>query len=174
MVIHRDIKSANILLDGDWKAKISDFGLSSITPINQEVVSNLVGTNGYVDPVYTVGGFFTEKSDIYSFGVVLFEILYGQLLVPNIKDYDQRRVNMILKHIHEEEKLDLIVFKGIKEQIATESLSTFRMIVSQCLHIKREKRPTANEILLQLNKALEFQVSFLILKSIAEHELKSK
>ncbi|KAI3677324.1 hypothetical protein L1987_86949 [Smallanthus sonchifolius] len=107
MVIHRDIKSANILLNADWKAKISDFGLSAITAINQEVISKLVGTIGYVDPVYEITGFFTEKSDIYSLGVVLFEILYGQLLVPNTKDYDQQRVRTILKHIHEERKIGL-------------------------------------------------------------------
>ncbi|KAM0065811.1 putative protein kinase RLK-Pelle-DLSV family [Helianthus debilis subsp. tardiflorus] len=104
-----------------WKAKISDFGLSAITAINQEVVSKLVGTLGYVDPVYESTGFFTEKSDIYSFGVALFEF-YGKLLVPNTKDYDQQRVSKTLEHIHEEGKLGLIV-AGIKEQIAPETLS---------------------------------------------------
>ncbi|XP_076950161.1 putative serine/threonine-protein kinase PBL26 [Bidens hawaiensis] len=112
MVIHRDIKSANILLNADWKAKISDFGLSAITAIDQEVISMLVGTIGYVDPVYEISGFFTEKSDIYSLGVVLTEILSGQLLVPSAKDYDQQHVSTILKHVHEEGKLGLIVFDG--------------------------------------------------------------
>nr|XP_043638914.1 uncharacterized protein LOC122610010 isoform X3 [Erigeron canadensis] len=160
MVIHRDIKSANILLNADWKAKISDFGLSAITAINQEVIDKLVGTVGYVDPVYETRGFFTEKSDIYSLGVVLFEILHGKLLVPKTKDYDQQHVSTILKHIHEEGKLGLIVFEGIKEQVAPESLSTFQVIASQCLNIVRNKRPTAEEVLQQLNKALEFQEDY--------------
>ncbi|KAJ0508484.1 putative protein kinase RLK-Pelle-CrRLK1L-1 family [Helianthus annuus] len=115
------------------RKKISDFGLSAITAINQEVVSKLVGTLGYVDPVYEITGFFTEKSDIYSLGVVLFEIFYGKLLVPNTKDYDEQRVRETLEHIHEEGKLGLIVFEGIKEQIAPESLSVFQVIASQCL-----------------------------------------
>ncbi|KAF5767985.1 putative protein kinase RLK-Pelle-LRR-I-1 family [Helianthus annuus] len=160
MVIHRDIKSANILLNGDWKAKISDFGLSAITAINQEVISKLVGTISYVDPQYEYTGFFTEKSDIYSLGVVLFEILYGRLLVPETKDYDQQHVTRILKQILEEEKLGSIVFEGIKEQIDPESLSTFRVIVSECLYNDRKERPTAEHVSQQLEKSLEFQEDY--------------
>ncbi|XP_076945197.1 uncharacterized protein LOC143616169 [Bidens hawaiensis] len=160
IVIHRDIKSANILLNVDWKAKISDFGLSAITTTNQEVVSKLVGTIGYVDPQYEITGFFTEKSDIYSFGVVLFEILFGQLLVPNRKNYDQQHVTRILKQIREEEKLGLIVYEDIKKQINPKSLSAFRLIVSRCLNFFRQNRPTAEEVLQQLEKSLEFQEDY--------------
>nr|GFA08882.1 protein kinase-like domain, phloem protein 2-like protein [Tanacetum cinerariifolium] len=160
MVIHRDIKCANILLTGDWKAKISDFGLSSITATNQEDISHLVGTNGYLDPEYESTGFFTEKSDIYSFGVVLFEILYGKLVAPDTKTYDQKRVDNILKDIHKKENLDYIVFLDIKRQIAPESLSTFQKIVSQCLQSDRESRPTAEQVLQQLTTALEFQEEY--------------
>ncbi|XP_071720199.1 uncharacterized protein [Rutidosis leptorrhynchoides] len=157
VVVHRDIKCANILLNADWKAKISDFGLSAITPINQEVISKLVGTEGYVDPLYEVTGFCTEKSDIYSFGVVLFEILYGKLLVPDTRNYNQENVTRILNHIHEEGIADSIVFKEIKEKLHPGSLSTFQMIVAECLDVDRKKRPTAEIVLEQLKKALELQ-----------------
>ncbi|KAK9058426.1 hypothetical protein SSX86_023268 [Deinandra increscens subsp. villosa] len=160
MVIHRDIKSANILLNGDWKAKISDFGLSEITAINQEALSMLVGTLGYVDPQYRLTGFFTEKSDIYSLGVVLFEILYGTLLVPDEMIYDQENVTRILTKIYEREEDESIVFKDIKEQIAHESLCTFRAIVGECLYEDRRKRPTAEHVLQQLEKSLEFQEDY--------------
>ncbi|KAK1434626.1 hypothetical protein QVD17_00374 [Tagetes erecta] len=163
VVIHRDIKSANILLVADWKAKISDFGLSVITAINQPVNSLVVGTIGYVDPQSEENGFFTEKSDIYSLGVVLFEILYGKLLVPT-KNYDQQGVASILAQVHRKGELGSIIFKGIKEQIDPESLSIFREIVSQCLAYERTKRPTAEHVLQELNKSLEFQEDFEIWK----------
>lgn len=162
-VIHRDIKSANILLNDDWKAKISDFGLSLISPINREMefdVDNLVGTIGYVDPLYESTGFLTKESDIYSFGVVLFEILFGRLLVPSTQEYEPQPLTTLVKQGFEGGRLDLIVFDGIKQQIGPKSLSIFRKIVLQCLHDDREKRPTAKEVLVQLKIALEFQVSY--------------
>ncbi|GKC56418.1 kinase-like domain, phloem protein 2-like protein [Tanacetum coccineum] len=163
MVIHSDIKSANILVNDEWKAKISDFGLSTIIPIDQEMmyaICNLVGTIGYVDPMYNSTGFLAKESDIYSFGVVLFEILYGKLLVPNIRNFDQQSVTKILNYIHDEENLNWIVLYGIRKQIAPKSLSTFRLIVSQCLDNDRKKRPTAEEVLRQLNIAMEFQEDY--------------
>ncbi|GKC64638.1 kinase-like domain, phloem protein 2-like protein [Tanacetum coccineum] len=165
MVIHRDIKSANILINDDWKAKISDFGLSIIIPTDQEMqyaISNLVGTIGYVDPLYNSMGFLTKESDIYSFGVILFEILYGKLLVPNTRNFDQQFVTKILDYIHDEGKLDWIIpfSYHMRVQMAPKSLSTFRMIVSQCLDNDRKKRPTAEEVLRQLNIALEFQEDY--------------
>ncbi|KAL8269047.1 hypothetical protein R6Q59_002845 [Mikania micrantha] len=85
-VLHRDIKSSNILLDKDWNAKISDFGLSKFGPANQEytfLFSNAVGTFGYCDPLYQDTGLLTKESDVFSFGVVLFEVLCGRLCIDN-------------------------------------------------------------------------------------------
>ncbi|GJW84800.1 kinase-like domain, phloem protein 2-like protein, partial [Tanacetum coccineum] len=82
MVIHRDIKSSNILLFHDWKAKISDFGLSLVCPTNHDVdylIDNVIGTISYRDPLYEEKGFLTKESDIFSLGAVLFDILCGKL-----------------------------------------------------------------------------------------------
>ncbi|XP_052619646.1 uncharacterized protein LOC111921387 isoform X1 [Lactuca sativa] len=161
VVIHRDIKCSNILLNDDWKAKITDFVLSLLSPINKDidfVIDNACGTMGYCDPLYIELGFLTEKSDIYSFGVVLLEILCGRLCFEESKDQLPRFLTTMFKHRYVEGTVDEIAFEGIKEQIVPKSLSMFQKIAYQCLQREREQRPTSSEVLLQLKKALEYQM----------------
>ncbi|XP_023772789.1 probable serine/threonine-protein kinase PBL1 [Lactuca sativa] len=139
-VIHRDIKSSNILLDDNWKAKITDFGMSFISPMNKDmdfvIENNTYGTLGYCDPLYLEIGFLTKESDIYSFGVVLFEILCGRL-VHEYKNGDPGQSLADLIRVHY--KMGKMVFESIKQQIVPKSLSTFQMIAYQCLHDEREQ-----------------------------------
>ncbi|WOH12872.1 hypothetical protein DCAR_0832381 [Daucus carota subsp. sativus] len=91
-VIHRDVKSTNILLDDNLEAKIADFGISKIAELNQgcSCVSTAVrGTFGYMDPAYFSTGRLTRKSDVYAFGVVLFEVLSGRRAVDLSRDDEQ-------------------------------------------------------------------------------------
>ncbi|GJX99438.1 kinase-like domain, phloem protein 2-like protein [Tanacetum coccineum] len=162
MVIHRDISSSNILLFDDWKAKITGFGLSLVYPTNQNVdyvIDNVTGTIGYRDPLYSKTGFLTKESDIFSFGAVLMDILCGKLSSEKLDD-EYLYLPFLAKHHYQVGKLDMLVFEGIKEQIAAQSYITFTRIAFQCLHDTRERRPTAHEVVIQLMKALEFQEDY--------------
>ncbi|KAL4572397.1 hypothetical protein LXL04_019172 [Taraxacum kok-saghyz] len=157
-VLHRDIKSSNILLDDDWEAKISDFGLSKIGPSNVEctfLLTNACGTIGYVDPEYARTGILTKESDVYSFGVVLFEILCGRP-VRN-KDKTLFLPTLARKHYEQNTLID-IVHPNLKTQVKVDSMEMFSMVAYQCLKENRSERPTMTWILEKLEKALELQV----------------
>lgn len=87
-VIYRDLKSSNILLDKEYNAKLSDFGLAKLGPIgdNSHVSSRVMGTYGYCAPEYQRTGQLSVKSDVYSFGVVLLELITGKRAVDPTKD----------------------------------------------------------------------------------------
>ncbi|MFS7990583.1 putative protein kinase RLK-Pelle-LRR-I-1 family [Helianthus anomalus] len=160
-VIHRDIKSANILLNHDWKAKLADFGLSLISPLTHQtdyVIDHACGTPGYLDPLYRKSGFLTIESDIYSFGVVLFEMLCGRSTFV-IHKHEGHYLPDFIKNRFDEGKHDEVVFKQIREQMEPKSLTTFQKIAYQCLHHEREERPTTKEVLMELEKALAFQLN---------------
>ncbi|KAJ0609057.1 putative protein kinase RLK-Pelle-CrRLK1L-1 family [Helianthus annuus] len=158
-VLHRDIKSSNILLDDNWNVKISDMGLSKIGPANQQhtaLVTNVVGTLGYLDPMYMELGILTKESDVYSFGVVLFEVLCGRLCYDNSNGKFQSLVRM-WKQKAKQKKLDEIIFQDLAQGMDHRSLEIFSDIAFQCLQKHREERPTMSVVVEKLETALEFQ-----------------
>lgn len=156
-VIHRDVKSSNILLDRNYAAKISDFGLAKIGPINQPctyVDTGVKGTFGYIDPNYFYTGKLTRKSDVYAFGVVLLEVLCGKPAVDRSLDvglvpWAQDRIK--------QGKLTEIIDSSLRDHISKSSLKEFSHIASQCLRSYPTKRPTMSEVLSRLELALSLQ-----------------
>ncbi|GJT92871.1 protein kinase, ATP binding site-containing protein [Tanacetum coccineum] len=153
-VLHRDIKSSNILLDENWNARIADFGLSKFGPANQRYtfqVTNGVGTVGYCDPLYVETGLLTKESDVYSFGVVLFEILCGRLCIRYNHD---KRLTALVRECYKQKTIAEIVYGNIKDEINPDSLKAFTTIAYQCLNRDQEQRPLMTEVVEMLESAL--------------------
>ncbi|KAM7485582.1 hypothetical protein LguiA_001591 [Lonicera macranthoides] len=173
IVIHRDVKSTNILLDENWIAKISDFGLSKIAPkgahvstgirekfgydYQDGVSTRLVGTFGYLDPDYFVTHRITNKTDVYSFGVVLFEVLCGRPAVDSTLQEEERGLATWAAHCISKGMIDQIIDPNLKGQILSNCLSAFVQIASQCVHHAPKKRPTMAEVVVQLQLVLALQ-----------------
>ncbi|KAJ9537423.1 hypothetical protein OSB04_030156 [Centaurea solstitialis] len=158
-VLHRDIKSANILLDANWNAKVSDLGLSKIGLANQPhtaVVSTVVGTFGYLDPMYLEMGVLTKESDVYSFGVVLFEAMCGRLCFEYTNDRYHNLVRM-WKKSYKQKRIDEIIFQDMLQQMDVSSLDAFSKIAYQCLQKSCEERPLMADVVEELEMALQFQ-----------------
>nr|XP_043629478.1 pollen receptor-like kinase 2 [Erigeron canadensis] len=158
-VLHRDIKSSNILLDEDWNARISDLGLSKFGPANQQytfLVSNAVGTIGYCDPLYVETGLLTKESDVYSFGVVLFEVFCGRLCIGNVNNKKVPLTGLV-RQFYEQNKIDELVYSNIKDKINPDSLKAFTVIAYKCLNRDQETRPLMTEVVKMLENALNYQ-----------------
>ncbi|XP_071726778.1 probable serine/threonine-protein kinase PBL28 [Rutidosis leptorrhynchoides] len=158
-VLHRDIKSANILLDDEWNAKVADMGLSKLGPANQkymDLVTGIVGTIGYLDPMYLQMGLLTKESDVYSFGVVLMEVLCGKLCF-HIENGTFSTLVHTWKQSYKKGKLEEIIFQGVMQPMDVNSLRIFSKVAFECLNKHHEGRPSMSFVVKELKTALELQ-----------------
>ncbi|KAL0431342.1 UNVERIFIED_CONTAM: LEAF RUST 10 DISEASE-RESISTANCE LOCUS RECEPTOR-LIKE PROTEIN KINASE-like 1.3 [Sesamum radiatum] len=150
-IIHRDVKTNNLLLDNDFHVKVADFGLSRLFPSNVTHVSTAPqGTPGYVDPEYYQCYQVTEKSDVYSFGVVLVELISSlQAVDTNRHRHDINLSNMAVNKIQNHRLHELV-----DSSLGFETNSTVRKMVTlvaelafRCLQQEKDMRPSMEEVL---------------------------
>ncbi|PIN08856.1 Serine/threonine protein kinase [Handroanthus impetiginosus] len=150
-IIHRDVKSANILLDDNLTAKVSDFGDSRLVPLDQTQLSTMVhGTSGYLDPEYMQTNKLTAKSDVYSFGVVLVELLTGKTALSFARPEEDRNLANLFLSIMKQERLFEILEDNVVKQENNEQLMKVALVAKSCLYVKGDDRPSMKEVAIEL------------------------
>ncbi|KAK6132575.1 hypothetical protein DH2020_033677 [Rehmannia glutinosa] len=151
-IIHRDIKSSNILLDHNLDARVSDFGLATLMEPDKTHVSTLVaGTFGYLAPEYFDTGKATAKGDVYSFGVVLLELLTGKK--PTDEAFVEEGTKLVtwVKSVVQEKREEYVIDNSLMDYPADEINLVFS-IALMCLEPEPSTRPTMAEVLKMLEQ----------------------
>ncbi|XP_041650932.1 interleukin-1 receptor-associated kinase 4 [Cheilinus undulatus] len=150
--VHRDIKSANILLDEKFVAKISDFGLTRASPKKTSttmMTERIVGTRAYMAPE-ALRGEITAKSDVFSFGVVLLEILSG---LPPAAENQEPQFLMDIRYDIDDEDEEITLEDFLDKKMGDWELSqvqSFYSLASNCLHDRKNRRPVIKQVLMEI------------------------
>ncbi|XP_010542646.1 PREDICTED: protein kinase APK1A, chloroplastic-like isoform X1 [Tarenaya hassleriana] len=154
-VIYRDFKTSNILLDSDYNAKLSDFGLAKDGPTGDKshVSTRVMGTYGYAAPEYLATGHLTTKSDVYSFGVVLLEILSGRRAVDKNRPTGQHNlVEWAKPYMANKRKIFRVIDNRLQDQYSMEEAYKVAILALRCLSAEVKLRPNMKEVVSQLEQ----------------------
>lgn len=157
-IIFRDFKSSNILLDEQWNAKLSDFGLARLGPSDglSHVSTAVVGTIGYAAPEYIQTGRLTAKSDVWSYGVFLYELITGRRpLDRNRPKNEQKLLEWIRPHLSDVKKFQLILDPRLEGKYTLKSAQKLAAVANKCLVRQIKTRPKMSEILDMVNRIVE-------------------
>ncbi|XP_020225384.1 putative wall-associated receptor kinase-like 16 [Cajanus cajan] len=151
-IIHRDVKTSNILLDKTYTAKVSDFGASRLVPVDQTEIATMVqGTFGYLDPEYLRTSQLTEKSDVYSFGVVLVELLTGEKPHSFGRPEEKRSLSNHFLSCLKEDRLFDVLQVGIMNEENQKEIIEVAILAASCLRLNGEERPSMKEVATELD-----------------------
>ncbi|KAF3948958.1 hypothetical protein ACB098_06G047900 [Castanea mollissima] len=151
-VIHRDIKSSNILLDQSMRARVADFGLSREEMVDKHAV-NVRGTFGYLDPEYISTKAFTKKSDVYSFGVLLFELIAGRNPQQGLMEY----VELAAMNIEGKVGWEEIVDSHLEGKFDVQELNEVATLAYKCINRAPRKRPSMRDVVQVLSRIVKLR-----------------
>nr|XP_043636942.1 serine/threonine-protein kinase PCRK1 [Erigeron canadensis] len=156
-LIFRDFKTSNILLDEDFNAKLSDFGLARQGPAAglSHVSTVVVGTVGYAAPEYVQTGRLTAKSDVWSFGVVLYELITGRrALERNLPRNEQKLLEWVKPYISDSKKFHLIIDPRLEANYSLKSAHKLASLANKCLTKNPKSRPKMSEVVEMLGNII--------------------
>lgn len=156
-VVHRNFKSANILLDDELNPHLSDCGIAALSPSSERQVSTqMLGSFGYSAPEYAMSGIYTVKSDVYSFGVVMLELLTGRKPLDSSRPRsEQSLVRWATPQLHDIDSLAKMVDQALKGIYPAKSLSRFADIIALCVQPEPEFRPPMSEVVQALVRLMQ-------------------
>ncbi|TYJ43471.1 hypothetical protein E1A91_A03G155400v1 [Gossypium mustelinum] len=156
-IVHRDIKPTNILINDKFQAKLADFGLSKVMDIGQSHVSSEVrGTFGYVDPEYRRNHRVNVSGDVYSFGIVLLQLLSGQRVL-NMNLHRPLPLSKMAKVLTREGDTTKFADPKLNGEYSLEAFDLVLKLALSCIGIKQE-RPSMEQVVLRLQKALNISI----------------
>ncbi|KAK3036412.1 hypothetical protein RJ639_030011 [Escallonia herrerae] len=152
-VIYRDLKSSNILLDEGYHPKLSDFGLAKFGPSEDKshVSTRVMGTHGYCAPEYGASGKLTMKSDIYSFGVVLLELITGRRALESSGGEKRSLVEWARPMLRDRENFVQLADPRLRGHFSESALRRFLETALMCLRTEAHKRPSVSDVVLALD-----------------------
>ncbi|GKU91683.1 hypothetical protein SLEP1_g5517 [Rubroshorea leprosula] len=157
-IIFRDFKPSNILLDEQWNAKLSDFGLARLGPSDglSHISTAVVGTIGYAAPEYIQTGRLTSKSDVWSYGVFLYELITGRRPLDQSRPKsEQKLLEWIGPHLSDIKKFRLILDPRLEGKYCLKSAHKLAMIANKCLVRQAKARPKMSEVLEMVNQIMD-------------------
>ncbi|KAL0720781.1 hypothetical protein Bca4012_035380 [Brassica carinata] len=157
-IIFRDFKSSNILLDENWNAKLSDFGLARMGPSKgvTHVSTAVVGTIGYAAPEYIQTGHLTAKSDVWSYGIFLYELITGKRPFDRNRPRNEQNIlEWIRPHLADIKKFKMIIDPRLEGNYYLKSALKLAAVANRCLTVKARSRPTMGEVSEMLERIVE-------------------